>query len=146
MSRSRSFNALVLASPTEVWRSLGDFSRVSNWASGVDHSSALTSPETGVGAVRRVQVGRETLRERITCWEPERELAYDITGLPRVVQHVENRWTLVPEGTGTRVTLTSSVTTRPPVLSRAVLRRVSGVSAGLVADLAAHYRAQEIAR
>ena len=59
---------------------------------------------------------------------------------------MENRWTLAAEGSGTRVTLTSSVTTKPPVLSRVVLRRLSSVSAGLVADLVAHHRTQELAR
>ena len=62
-----------------------------------------------LGTSRRVQVGRDTLVERITDFDPQTALAYDIEGLPRRL-NVGNRWTLRPSASGhTEVTLTSIV-------------------------------------
>ena len=72
VSRSRSFDALVAASPVDVWRTLADLAGLSRWASGVDHSSLLTEPGVGVAAVRRLPVGRDQLRTRLPSRQPER--------------------------------------------------------------------------
>ena len=132
------------ATPDEVWDVLARFDRLATWAHGVDHSSALTSPGEGVGAARRVQVGRMVLVERITVWDPPRALAYDLEGLPPVIGGASNRWDLRPDGTGTTVTLTATVDPgAKPVgrlAARLVERRLTQANAGLLADLATHLR------
>jgi uncharacterized protein YndB with AHSA1/START domain len=107
ISRSRT----VAAPPPEVWAVLADFGALSSWAGNVDHSCLLEHGPDGpaVGTSRRVQVGRNTLVERITECRAPAALAYDIEGLPRRVRRVANRWTLTPEGNSTAVTLTTTV-------------------------------------
>lgn len=107
LSRQRT----VAAAPRAVWSVLADFGSISAWAPGVDHSCLLEhgADATAVGTTRRVQVGRDTLVERITESGTPHVLGYDIEGLPRRLRRVANRWTLAPAGNGTLVTLTSTV-------------------------------------
>ncbi|MCV7226532.1 SRPBCC family protein [Mycolicibacterium komossense] len=107
----------IAAGPQAIWEVLADFGALSGWADNVDHSSVLEhghseGTATPIGTARRVQIGRNTLVERITAFTPSTELAYDITGLPAWVGQVSNRWKLTPTATnGTVVTLTSTVDT-----------------------------------
>lgn len=133
----------VAADTETVWAILGDFDGISRWAGAVSHSSPLTSPATGLGSVRRVQVGREALREQVVVWEPPHRLTYTIEGLPAVVLRARTTWTLTAEGTGTRVTISSEVTTRPPLLARLVARRLAAECGRLLADLVEqHHQSQ----
>ncbi|MGD1111217.1 MAG: SRPBCC family protein [Mycobacterium sp.] len=103
----------TIAAPAgEIWDILADFGSLSSWAENADHSCILFAGRDGraVGTARRVQVGRDTLVERITEFTPPRVLAYDIEGLPRRLRRVTNRWTLAAAGAdATVVTLTSTV-------------------------------------
>jgi hypothetical protein len=132
----------IAASADEIWDILADFGSLSSWAPNADHSCILfTGPDGGaVGTARRVQVGRDTLVERITEFTPPRTLAYDIKGLPRLLRRVTNRWTLSAAGAGaTVVTLASTVDIgpRPPqhlaerVLCRVLARQSDSLLAGL---------------
>jgi uncharacterized protein YndB with AHSA1/START domain len=107
ISRSRT----IAAPPRRVWDVLADFGRLSSWADNVDHSCLLEHGPDGpvVGTTRRVQVGRDTLVERITDIHAPDALAYDIEGLPRPVRRVVNRWALTPQNNATDVTLTTTV-------------------------------------
>ena len=80
MSRMRT----LAAEPQAVWKVLADFGALSSWARNVDHSCLLEHGDdgVGVGTSRRVQVGRNTLVERVTDVIPGSTLAYDIEGLP----------------------------------------------------------------
>lgn len=138
ISRSRT----IAASPQSVWDVLADFGAISAWADNVDHSCLLEHGPAGPGAgtSRRVQVGRDALVERITEFIPAASLAYDIEGLPRRLK-VANRWTLAPAGSGTAVTLTSTVEIGAnPVAGlaeRAMCRFMSKQSDVMLAGLAA---------
>lgn len=100
----------IAGEPQTVWAQLADFGSLATWAPNVDHSCLLEHGDGPVGATRRVQVGRDTLVERITEFSPLTALAYDIEGLPRRLRRVSNRWTLSPSASGlTTVTLTSVV-------------------------------------
>jgi carbon monoxide dehydrogenase subunit G len=107
ISRSRS----IIAPPQAIWDVLADFGSLSAWADGVVHSCILNREPDGatIGTTRRVQVGRNALVERITEFDPPHALAYDIEGLPRRLHTVVNRWTLLPTGGATAVTLNSRV-------------------------------------
>jgi carbon monoxide dehydrogenase subunit G len=131
-----------VAAPVEVvWELLADFADISSWASNVSQSSLLTTTALGLGAVRRVQVGRAALRETVVRWDPGQALAYDIAGLPAVVTAARNTWTLERDGTGTAVTLTGDVETRGgPLVARLVARQVGKACDELVQSLAAHLR------
>lgn len=113
----------IAAAPAAIWEVLADFGALSRWAEGVDHSCLLRDGADPIGMARRVQVGRDTLVETIVSFDPGRELAYDISGLPGWIS-VSNRWNLRADTAGrTTVTLTGTVRTRPAPL-RAIGERV----------------------
>src|SRR5690606_24016725 len=96
--------------PTQIWDVLADFGALSTWVDGVDHSCILIGDPPAVGSTRRLQVGRNVLVERITEFDPQFALGYDIEGLPKLFGKVGNRWSLEPSGGGvTLVTITSAV-------------------------------------
>lgn len=132
-----SSNAIVNAPIETVWETLARFEDISQWGRGVDQSSLLTDGSPGLGSVRRVQVGRTTLRETITVWEPLRTLGYRIEGLPPLVNTASNTWTLETAGARTRVTLTGEVEAKGgPLPSRLVARLIGKAGKDLVAGLA----------
>ena len=123
-----------------VWAQLADFGAIGTWAPRVDHSCVLHAPGTGEGAVRRVQVGRNTLLERVTSWDEGHALAYDLEGLPPVVRTARNAWRLeAVDAATTEVTLTSRVDCgpRPPqqLVARLVARRLAKESESMLAGL-----------
>lgn len=102
----------IAADPQKIWDVLADFGAISSWADAVDHSCLLDHGTAGgtVGTSRRVQLGRTTLVERITDFDPPHTLAYDVEDSP-LVRRLHNSWTLRPIARGlTEVTLTSAVT------------------------------------
>jgi uncharacterized protein YndB with AHSA1/START domain len=128
--------------PDAVWAALADFGGISRWAPNVDHSCLTTEQAQGVDTVRRVQVGRSALLERVVAWEPNRRLAYAIEGLPSSVRSVTNTWTLEGSGSSTSVTLTSCVEAgqRAPLklAARVVARVLAKASQQMLAGLQAH--------
>lgn len=104
------------ASPSEVWAVLSDFAGISGWAPNVDHSCLLVEQTHGIGTVRRIQTGRQTVVETVVEWRPGEMLSYDISGLPPVIRSVNNTWRLTAVDSGTDVTLTSVIDagSRPP--------------------------------
>lgn len=100
----------TIAAPiTEIWDVLADFGTISTWADNVEHSCILITQPEPVGTERRLQVGRDTLIERIVEFDAPHTLAYDIEGLPKRLGRLTNRWSLQPAGTSTTVTLISTV-------------------------------------
>ena len=141
--------------PQEVWDRLADFEAISAWADNVDHSCLLhpggEGSSVGMGATRRVQVGRRTLVERVVVWDEPKRLTYQIEGLPPVVTSVQNEWRLrsLAAGEGgavdtrvdhTRVTLATTVACgpRPPqkLVARLIARRMAGDSDTMLSGLA----------
>jgi len=139
--------ATIERSPAVVWDALADFGNIARWAPNVDHSCLTTELATGEGAVRRVQVGRNVLLERVVAWEPGRSLAYELHGLPSVVRSVTNTWTLAGDDDATAVTLTSRIDAgpRPPQqLVARVLGRVLGkASREMLTGLTAHVEREQ---
>ena len=130
----------IKAPPQEVWEVLADFGALSTWVDRVDHSSILVHGADGpIGTARRVQMGRQTLVERIVEFDPPRTLAYAIEGLPTRLRKVNNRWTLRSSGQSTEVTLTSTVEIgsgriqqlAERVMCRLMTRESDGMLAGL---------------
>jgi hypothetical protein len=141
ISRSR-----TIAAPSQaVWDVLADFGAISTWVDNVGHSCLLNHGPGGepMGTTRRVQVGSNTLVERIIEFAAPTTLAYDIEGLPARLGKVANRWTLRPAGSSnlmTLVTLTSTLKmgSRPParLAEKVLLRFVAKQSDQLLAGLA----------
>jgi hypothetical protein len=133
-------SAISVPVPLEtVWETLARFGDVAQWGRGVSQSNVLTEAASGVGAVRRVQVGRIALRETVTVWEPLRALGYRIEGLPAIVRSAGNTWILSADGAGTRVTLTGVVETKVGrLVDKVVAGRIGKANAELLAGLQDH--------
>ena len=134
--------SIVARSPDEVWATLAQYDAISRWASNVDHSCLTTEQGEGVGAVRRVQVGRNVLLERVVEWEAGERLSYAIEGLPSVVRSVTNTWQLDATDGATAVTLTTRVDAgpRPPqlLIARVLGRVLARASREMLAGLKNH--------
>ena len=131
----------IAAAPQEVWDVLADFGALSAWVDRVDHSSILVHGADGpIGTARRVQMGRQTLVERIVEFDPPHTLAYDIEGLPTRLRKVNNRWTVRASGQSTEVTLTSTVEIGSgriqQLAERVMCRLMTRESEGMLAGLA----------
>ena len=138
----------IAGSRDEVWAVLADFGAIVEWAPNVDHSCLTTADGEGVGATRRVQVGRNALLERIVEWSPGDALAYELDGLPPIVRSATNRWSLAGEGATTSVTLTTSIDTgsRPPqrAVGRVVGRSLAKASRQMLDGLKAQVEAAQM--
>lgn len=122
-------SALVAAPPAAVWAKLAAFDQLSSWVDEVDHSAFTTMVVDGVGAARRVQVGRIVVIETITVWKPEADLAYTVDGLPRFLGAITNRWHLAPAGGGTLVSVTSVIDPGRDLTGRITARLLAPVLA-----------------
>ncbi|BBY63570.1 SRPBCC family protein [Mycolicibacterium helvum] len=136
----------VAAEPQAIWNVLADFGAISGWSDKVDHSCLLSpkAQDLGVSTTRRVQVGRNTLVERITEFDPPSTLAYDVEGFPRWLR-VNNRWTLTPSASATAVSLVSTITVAGPlgrivegVVTPACVKTLDGLLTGLARKLEGH--------
>ena len=133
--------SLTIAAPRKaVWAVLADFDRIVDWAHDVDHSCLLTDRASGVGAVRRVQQGANTVTETVVDWDEPIRLAYRIDGLPPLFRQVINRWDLAEDEDGTQASLTVEVVpVRPPatVVAWLAARVVGRVNARMLSNLQA---------
>ena len=131
--------SLTIAAPRKtVWAVLADFDRIVDWAHDVDHSCLLTDRASGVGAVRRIQQGANTVTETVVDWDEPIRLAYQIDGLPPLFRQVINRWDLADDEDGARVSLTVEVVpVRSPaaVVARLAARMVGRVNARMLSNL-----------
>jgi hypothetical protein len=95
----------ISCSINDVWGVLTSFHTISDWANNVSHSCFLSEQKIGVGTVRRIQTGNNTVTEHVTVWEELASLGYEIRGLPPVFKKVTNTWFLSPHERGTELSL-----------------------------------------
>lgn len=139
IDRSQRIDAPVAA----VWKALADFAEISAWAPNVEHSSWTTAQHEGIGTVRRLQVGRLALLERVVEWTEDQVLAYQLNGLPAAAGTVTNTWRLRADGDGTAVTLTASIDPAVPgppgkLLARVLGRQLAKANGEMLAGLASY--------
>lgn len=117
-------SSTVAAPPERVWDVLADFGAIASWVPMIQHSCLLSEQTEHPGTVRRVQIARQTLVERVVVWRPAQELAYDIEGLPPIVGTARNTWRLTPVDGGTHIVLTTEIATGPNPVKRLVATKV----------------------
>ncbi|MFV0316693.1 MAG: SRPBCC family protein [Microthrixaceae bacterium] len=131
--------SVIAAPPSVIWDALADFGNISRWVPLVQHSCLLSDQQGGAGAVRRVQIARQTLVERVTRWDAPESLAYTIEGLPPIVGTATNTWILTPAGEVTEVTVTTAIETgfnpAKKLIASKVLERMSLASDAMLAGL-----------
>ncbi|HUW02233.1 MAG TPA: SRPBCC family protein [Acidimicrobiales bacterium] len=116
----------IAASPAAVWAVLSDFANIAEWADNVGHSCLQHDGPVGTGSTRRVQVGSRALLETIETWDEGNALSYVIDGLPEPAGRIVNQWVLSERGTGTDVSLTTTIDPGGPPPRAAVVGGVLG--------------------
>lgn len=108
--------ATSTASPAALWRLLGDVGTWPAW-SAFDSGTLLEAAPgggDGLGALRRLQTGRQVSIERVVAYEAPRHLAYTLVeGLPLKDYRADVTLEPMADG-GTRITWESRFTGRIP--------------------------------
>jgi hypothetical protein len=95
--------------PAFIWALLEDADNWSAWGPWRESEleRAGTPPPSGVGAIRRLRVGRRVVRQETTVFEPQREMRYRLLiGFP--VRNYEGRVRLTQVGSKATITWTTS--------------------------------------
>ncbi len=138
---------IIEADSDQVWKALSEFDRISHWSTVVDHSTYLTSSNSGIGCARRIQRGSNTVIETVTEWQSGEVLAYTLSGLPPVFRSATNKWILEANGSQTAVSLTIELLpARPPAALPAVIvsRVIARINRKLLRDLKAYVERRPI--
>lgn len=108
----------VNAPVTDVWRVIGErWGDVHRIIPSLSASRLLTDGPLGSGSRRsctlaKPVMGMETVEERVESWDAGRAFTYVFDAPPWPMASVSNRWSLEPDGDGTRLTLTPSLVMR----------------------------------
>jgi hypothetical protein len=124
---------LIPAPATAVWAALSSFDSIGRWAPNVTHSAPASHTREGLGAVRRVQVGRNALLERVTDWCPLQGLTYTVEGLPPDAGQVRTTWRIDAQQ-GESMTSVSTVIEPLPGPRGRVVERVAARLLGRAAE------------
>jgi uncharacterized protein YndB with AHSA1/START domain len=126
----------IAASPRRVWELLADHEGMPAWmpVREVVRRRAGSPDANGVGALRVVRASGLAIEERITAFEPERLLVYEVVEGAPVRDH-RGEVRLEPDGDATRVRWRVSLRPLVPgtgwLLRRVVERLVGGALEGL---------------
>jgi ligand-binding SRPBCC domain-containing protein len=94
----------IQAPPEKVWSVLGTLDALDQYDPGVSKSAILTGPSSGVGASRQCDLKPGGwFRERVTEWQPNETLAFELVECTLPIRRLTHRYTLTPTGDGTVV-------------------------------------------
>ena len=132
------FTEDVLATPPVVWHLLTDTASDHRWAGirSMRVEQAGDGPTGRVGDIRAVTSWVGTVRERITTFEPEHRMSYELVP-GALVRDYHGSIVLEPHDNGTRVTWTVEFTPSrylAPVVGAVVKRLVRRTIRGLTAE------------
>jgi ligand-binding SRPBCC domain-containing protein len=98
-------NSVVIeAPPSAVWAVLAELDGLARYDPAIALSEVESSEASGVGASRRCTLkAGGWFRERVTTWEAQRRLAFELYECTLPVRRLQHRYTLTGEGNGTRV-------------------------------------------
>ena len=92
------------APPEAVWAVLARLEALQQYDPAVARSAVESESAEGLGASRLCELAQGGwFRERVTVWEPHRELAFELHACTLPVRRLRHHYTLSAEGGGTRV-------------------------------------------
>lgn len=95
---------LIDAAPERVWAVVGRLDALHEYDPGVVKAEVTSDCRAGVGASRRCELKPGGwFRERVTIWEPERELAFELFDCSLPVKRLSHRYRLTATQGGTLV-------------------------------------------
>jgi uncharacterized protein YndB with AHSA1/START domain len=118
----------IEASPALVWAVLARLDALHEYDPGIATAVLRSEQRSGVGADRQCDIkGGGWFRERVTAWQPERELEFTLYDCTLPVRNLRHHYTLKPERGGTRVEQTQEYALKygllGAVLDRLLVRR-----------------------
>lgn len=98
-------SSIEIAAPrARVWELLGTLDALERYDPGVTRSTITTRERTGIGAARQCDLKPGGwFRERVTTWEPERALGFELFDCTLPVKRLEHDYVLTSIDGGTRV-------------------------------------------
>jgi uncharacterized protein YndB with AHSA1/START domain len=94
----------IAVPPARVWELLGTLDALERCDPGVTRSRITSTARSGVGATRQCDLKPGGwFRERVTAWEPERSLGFELFECTLPVKHLRHKYTLTPVSGGCRV-------------------------------------------
>jgi uncharacterized protein YndB with AHSA1/START domain len=92
------------APPARVWELLGTLDALERYDPGIARSKITSTERTGVGATRQCDLKPGGwFRERVTSWEPQRSLGFELFECTLPVKRLQHDYVLTPIRGGTRV-------------------------------------------
>ncbi len=92
------------APPRRVWAALARLDALAEYDPGISKSEVRSEQREGVGAERHCDIAASGwFRERVTVWQPERELELTLYDCSLPVRQLRHHYSLTPERGGTRV-------------------------------------------
>lgn len=96
----------ISAAPEVVWSALADIGNISEWNPGVKSSKQTSSGAVAVGATRHCDLGgKNYLNEELVAFEPCRRMTLRITDTNLPFKSADIRFTVMPSGADTLVTV-----------------------------------------
>jgi hypothetical protein len=98
-------SSIEIAAPrARVWEVLATLDALERYDPGVMRSKIMSRERTGVGATRQCDLKPGGwFRERVTTWEPERALGFELFECTLPVKRLDHHYVLTPIDGGTRV-------------------------------------------
>ena len=92
------------ASPERVWAALARLDALQQYDPGITKVEVQSPHAEGLGASRHCDLrSGDWFRERVTVWEPFRELEFELHDCTLPVRRLRHHYTLTRDGAGTRV-------------------------------------------
>jgi uncharacterized protein YndB with AHSA1/START domain len=105
------------APPGRVWEVLAQLDALHEYDPGISSSALRGDKRSGLGADRQCDIkAGGWFRERVTVWEPGRELEFTLYECTLPVRRLRHRYTLTSDEGGTRVDQTQEYTLKYGVL------------------------------
>lgn len=110
----------INASTEKVWSVLADVELLERYDPTVRKSSRLSANRTGIGAKRKVDMldGKNWFEEKISAFEPNRVLAYDLTACSFPIKSLRHSYSFEKVGDQTRVKQVMEYTVKFGVIGR----------------------------
>lgn len=94
----------ISAPPSRVWEVLGTLDALERYDPGIARSKITSTERAGIGATRQCDLtSGGWFRERVTTWEPERSLGFELFECTLPVKRLRHSYVLAPVDGGTRV-------------------------------------------
>lgn len=101
----------IQAPPEQVWEALTQLDALPEYDPGIAKSVLRSDKRSGLGADRQCDIkAGGWFRERVTVWEPGRELEFTLYDCTLPVRRLRHHYTLTAEHGGTRVDQTQEYT------------------------------------